>query len=325
MTTTTLGRAKRGDQDAFSELVDPYRRQLHVHCYRILGSFQDAEDVLQEVLLSAWRALEDFDGRSLRAWLYRIATNRCLNYLRDGSRRPRADNFPVQGAVSTDEPWWLEPYPDVLFDDAALGPEARYEVRESIALSFVAGLQKLPPQQRAALVLRDVLGFSASEAADILGSTTASVNSALQRARAGFRFHRDREKMSVPRSADEMEVVRLFVDAFESGDLQRIIGLLTNDARLTMPPDPIGYQGPQAIVEFLRLRGIWDHGIRLVATRANHQPAFGYYLPDPQAPIWRANGLIVLTAQRRQVSGLTRFGDTGLLARFGLPRTLPDA
>ena len=129
----------------------------------------------------------------------------------------------------------------------------------------------------------------------------------------------------MPRSADEVEVVRLFVDAFESGDLQRIIGLLTNDARLTMPPDPVGYQGPQAIVEFLRLRGIWDHGIRLVATRANYQPAFGYYLPDPQAPIWRANGLIVLTAQGRQVSGLTRFGDTGLLARFGLPRTLPDA
>ena len=128
MTTTTLGRAKRGDQDAFRELVDPYRRQLHVHCYRILGSFQDAEDVLQEVLLSAWRALDDFDGRSLRAWLYRIATNRCLNYLRDGSRRPRADNFPEQGAVRSDEPWWLEPYPDVLLDDVALGPEARYEV-----------------------------------------------------------------------------------------------------------------------------------------------------------------------------------------------------
>lgn len=123
---------------------------------------------------------------------------------------------------------------------------------------------------------------------------------------------------------DEAEAVRLFVDAFESGDLHRMVGLLTDDARLTMPPDPVGYEGPQAIVEFLRLRGIWEHGLRLVATRANCQPAFGYYLPDPHAPIWRANGLIVVTLRERRVSAITRFGDTGLLARFGLPRTLPD-
>ncbi|HTT90374.1 MAG TPA: sigma-70 family RNA polymerase sigma factor [Acidimicrobiales bacterium] len=323
MTGTTLARAKGGDQDAFAELVDPYRRQLLVHCYRILGSFQDAEDVLQEVLLSAWRALDDFDGASLRAWLYRIATNRCLNYLRDGARRPTTASFSGRGAVRSDEPWWLEPYPDFLLDDAGVGPEARYETRESIALSFVAGLQKLPPQQRAALVLRDVLGFSASETAEILGSTTPSVNSALQRARAGFRPGRHPELVALPRSSEEAEVVRRFVEAFESGDPQLLVGLLTEDARLTMPPDQIGYQGPPAIVEFLRLQGIWDQGLRMVATRANGQPAFAYYLPDPNSPIWRANGLVMITVKQHRVSGITRFGDTGLLARFGLPRTLP--
>ncbi|MGO9027861.1 MAG: RNA polymerase subunit sigma-70 [Acidimicrobiales bacterium] len=185
MTDATLARARAGDNVAFSELTAPYRRELHVHCYRILGSVQDAEDLLQETLLSAWQALDRFDGRSLRAWLYRIATNRCLNYLRDTSRRPKVTNMPeFSGASPSDEPWWLEPYPDTLMDDIALAPEARYDARESIALSFVSGLQRLPTQQRAALVLRDVMGFSASEIAEMLDSTPASVNSALQRARA---------------------------------------------------------------------------------------------------------------------------------------------
>src|SRR4249919_2960440 len=185
MTTYLITRARAGDGDAFRELTDPYRRELHVHCYRLLGSFQDAEDLIQETLFSAWQALARFDGRSLRAWLYRIATNRCLNYLRDTSRRPKVANMPASGsplaeAIPSDEPWWLEPYPDSLMDDLALGPEARYDARESIALSFVAGLQRMPTQQRAALVLRDVLGFSASEIAEMLESTPASVNSALQ-------------------------------------------------------------------------------------------------------------------------------------------------
>ena len=173
---TTLARARAGDQGAFSDLVNPYRRQLLVHCYRILGSVQDAEDVLQEVLLSAWRALGQFDGGSFRAWLYRIATNRCLNYLRDDARRPTRGSGRRTEPTRSDEPWWLEPFPDALLDETEPGPEARYESRESIALSFVAGLQRLPAQQRAALVLRDVLGFSASETADILGSTQGSVN-----------------------------------------------------------------------------------------------------------------------------------------------------
>ena len=197
MSESVLARAQAGSSDAFAELTNPYRRELHVHCYRILGSFQDAEDLLQETLLAAWQALDRFDGRSLRAWLYRIATNRCLNYLRDSSRRPTAitalgPESPFAGAAHSDEPWWLEPYPDVLIDAVELGPEARYDARESIALSFVAGLQRLPTQQRAALVLRDVLGFSAAEVAEMLDSTPASVNSALQRARAGL------ERRAVP-------------------------------------------------------------------------------------------------------------------------------
>lgn len=179
MTDMVLAKARSGDSGAFAELTDPYRRELQMHCYRILGSFHDAEDLLQETLVSAWQALDRFDGRSLRAWLYRIATNRCLNYLRDASRRPKAieagnPGSPFANAGTSDEPWWLEPYPDALIGDIESGPEARYEARESIALSFVAGLQRLPTQQRAAFVLRDVLGFSAAEVADMLDSTPAS-------------------------------------------------------------------------------------------------------------------------------------------------------
>ena len=203
MTESVLARAQAGDSDAFDELTNRYRRELHMHCYRILGSFQDAEDLLQETLLSAWQALDRFDGRSLRAWLYRIATNRCLNYLRDSSRRPKVttattSGSPFAGAANSDEPWWLEPYPDALIDAVELGPEARYDARESIALSFVAGLQHLPTQQRAALVLRDVLGFSAAEVAEMLDSTPASVNSALQRARAGLHPSRGPDRVDTP-------------------------------------------------------------------------------------------------------------------------------
>ena len=198
----TLARAQQGDGEAFSALIAPYRRELQAHCYRILGSVQDAEDVLQEALLAAWRSIGGFDGRALRAWLYRIATNRCLNYLRGESRRPQPADLPVppgwSGKTRPSEPWWLEPYP---FDpeDRIPGPEARYDVRESIALSFVAGLQHLPPQQRAVLVLRDVLGFPATEAADILGTTQTAVNSALIRARAGLRPERDPHDVPIPR------------------------------------------------------------------------------------------------------------------------------
>src|ERR1700678_868378 len=243
MIDTVLTRAQAGDSDAFAELTDPFRRELRVHCYRILGSFQDAEDLLQETLLSAWQALGRFDGQSLRPWLYRIATNRCLNYLRDSSRRPKVttavgSESPFAGAAHSDEPWWIEPYPDALIETVEPGPEARYDARESLALSFVGGLQHLPTQQRAALVLRDVLGFSAAEVADMLDSTAASVNSALQRARAGLEHSRGPDRVTLPRSPHEAQVVDRFVDAIQLGDLDGIVALLTDDAKLKMPPEP---------------------------------------------------------------------------------------
>jgi RNA polymerase sigma-70 factor (TIGR02960 family) len=327
MIETALARARAGDGEAFRELVEAYRGELHTHCYRILGSVQDAEDVLQEALLAAWRSIGQFDGRSLRAWLYRIATNRCLNYLRDESRRPRSAGLPglssgMRQPVRSDEPWWLEPYPDVLLGDMAHGPEARYDARESIALSFVAGLQHLPPQQRAVLVLRDVLGFPAAEAAGILGSTPAAVNSALIRARAGIRPDRDPHDVPLPRSPAEAAAVKRFVDAFERFDLDQLVTLLTEDVKLAMPPEPAEFRGPLAIVGYLQAH-LGGQELKLVPTRANNQPALALYLPDPSTPIWRASSLVVLTLRVNRIGRITRFGDRGLFAAFGLPRTLP--
>jgi RNA polymerase sigma-70 factor (TIGR02960 family) len=328
MTEATLARAQAGDGEAFRELVGPYRGELLAHCYRTLGSFHDAEDVLQEAMLAAWSAIGRFDGRSPRAWLYRITTNRCLNYLRGASRRPQPAALPGQSAWQTrpvrpDDPWWLEPIPDVLIEDPAPGPEARYDSRESIALSFIAGLQHLPPQQRAVLVLRDVLGFPAAEAAEILDTTPAAVNSALIRARAGLRPRRGLHDVPLPKSPAEAAVVGRFVDALEHFDLDRLVVLLTEDARFAMPPEPVEFRGSLAISGFFRELPFWGRELKLVPTRANNQPALAYYLPDPYAPIWRAGGLLVLTLRESQVCALTRFADHSLLARFGLPRTLP--
>ena len=325
MTEATLARARAGDSEAFRDLVDPYRKELLAHCYRMLGSIHDAEDMLQEALLAAWRSLERFDGRALRAWLYRITTNRCLNYLRSESRRPPTTSASFQGiaASRSDEPWWLEPYPDVLLDDATPGPEARYDARESIALSFVAGLQQLPPQQRTVLVLRDVLGFPAAEVADILGTSTTAVNSALIRARDGLGPAGDPHDVPLPKSRAEAAIVDRFVNALEDFDLDRLVALLTRDAKLTMPPEPFEFRGPQAIAGFMRELPFWGRDLKLVATRANNQPAFVYYVPDPHAPIWRAGSIMVLTLHGDRVAAITRFGDHGLLTRFGIPRTLP--
>ncbi len=333
MTDAILARAQAGDGEAFRELVGPYRAELLAHCYRTLGSFHDAEDVLQEALLAAWRGIGRFDGRSLRAWLYRVATNRCLNYLRGESRRPQPGPLPEQdtgsstgnstGRLRHGGPWWLEPIPDMLLDEVTPGPEARYDARESIALSFVAGLQHLPPQQRAVLVLRDVLGFSAAEAAEILDTTTAAVNSALVRARSGLRPGRDARDVPLPKSPAEAAVVGRFVDALERFDLGRLVAVLTEDARLTMPPEPVEFRGPQAITAFFAELPFWGEEIKVVLTRANNQPALVYYLPDPSTPVWRAGSMVVLGLRGDRVCALTRFGDHGLLARFGLPRVLP--
>jgi RNA polymerase sigma-70 factor (TIGR02960 family) len=330
----TLARARAGDEEAFRELTEPYRRELQLHCYRILGSVQDAEDMVQETLLAAWRSLETFEGRaSVRSWIYRIATNRCLNALRARSRRPK--EVPAMGdspePTRRIEPVWLEPYPDVLLEgiaDRSPGPAAHYEARESIELSFIVALQRLPPRQRAVLVLRDVLGFRTAEVAEMLDSGEASVKGALQRARAtlGARLPAaDRERAPGPNSARERQLMGRFADAVESGDIDEMVALLTDDALLTMPPQPLEYQGHHAIGAFLRHREeVRGRPLRVVPTRANTQPAFGCYLPDAQAAIARAYALFVLTLEGEQVSAITWFGDTGFFRHFGLPRTLRD-
>jgi RNA polymerase sigma-70 factor (TIGR02960 family) len=330
----TLAQARAGDEGAFRELTDPHRRELQLHCYRILGSLQDAEDIVQETLLAAWRGLEGFEGRSsVRAWLYRIATNRCLNALRDRARRPREVSEMADSPTPTrrTEPLWLEPYPDVLLadmPDRSPGPAARYETRESIELGFVVALQNLPPRQRAVLVLRDVLGFRTAEVADMLDTGEVSVKGALQRARATLRAPlpgADRDRAPAPNSARERELVGRFADAVESGDVDDVVALLTDDALLTMPPQPLVYQGHEAIAAFLRHRAeLRGAALRVVPTRANTQPAFGCYLPDPHAAIARPYGLIVLTLAGDAVAAITWFSDIGVFRHFGLPRTLPN-
>ena len=334
VTTDLIARARAGDGEAFGQLVDPHRHELQVHCYRILGSAADAEDALQETLLAAWQGLGGFEGRaSVRTWLYRIATNRCLNARRSSQRRPRTDVRPPgldpPEATRLGEVLWLEPYPDVLLEELAdhrPGPEARYEAREAISLAFVTALQILPPRPRAVLILRDVLGFHASEVADMLDSSEESVTSALKRARAALQRRlppsREWEPPSPANSVSEQELVEQFTRAFEAGNVDDVVALLTDDVWLTMPPLPLEYQGRELASRFLR--AVWqDRDYRLIATRANGQPAFGLYVCDPQAQVAHAIGLLVLTLAGSQISALTRF-DNSVLPRFGLPRTLPD-
>ena len=324
----TLEQARAGDGDAFRELVEPYRHELQRHCYRILGSLQDSEDLVQETLLAAWRALDSFEEKgSLRAWLYRIATNRCLNALRDRSRRPQevqAMADPPEPTRTT-EPVWVEPYPDFLLDDVA----TRYEARESIELAFIVALQSLPPRQRVVLVLRDVLGFRTDEVAGMLDASDTSIKGALQRARATLRGRlpaADRERSPLPDSPRERELVERVADAVESGDVDDVVALLTEDALLTMPPQPLEYQGHDAIAAFLGQRAeLRGAALRVLPTRANTQPAFGCYLPDPHAPIARPYGMIVLTLAEEAIEAITWFSDSGVLRSFGLPRTLPLA
>jgi RNA polymerase sigma-70 factor (ECF subfamily) len=334
-----LRRARTGDESAFAELADAFRAELQLHCYRIVGSVQDAEDLVQETLLAAWRGLERFEGRaSLRSWLYRIATNRCLNALRDRRRRPQElppppeETPPPPQPTRLGEPLWLEPYPDILLADVpdrSQRPEARYETREAIGLAFVAALQRLPPRQRVVLVLRDVLAFRAAEVAEMLGVTEVSVHRALQRAREGLERAMppgQRDIAQLPGSREERELVGRFTAAFEAGDVAGVVALLTDDALLTMPPEPLEYQGPLAIGRFLSTvpAGGALERFRLVPTRANGQPAFGCYLRDPHALVAHAYGLMVLTLRGNRIAAITGFPDTSVFRPFGLPRTLPE-
>jgi len=324
-----ISQARAGDGDAFRELTEPHRKELRVHCYRMLGSLHDAEDALQDTLLMAWQGLGGFEGRaSVRTWLYRIATNRCLNLLRSARRRA-AKEWDVPGVEQLEptrlgEVAWLEPFPDALLVDAMdapLGPDARYEQTESISLAFITALQVLPPRQVAVVILRDVLGFHASEVADMLDSTVESVNSALKRARAGLaKLQRRRSLTAVSGSSSEDVIVAKFVSAYEAADLDAIVALLTDDVFLAMPPMPFEYQGRDVVAEFCGR--IFGAGRRfdLVPTRANGQPAFGAYLRSPTG-VSIGVGVIVLALDEEGISGMTRFEGT-VLPWFGLPASL---
>jgi RNA polymerase sigma-70 factor (TIGR02960 family) len=332
--TDLITRARAGDGQAFRALTEPYRRELQVHCYRMLGSIQDAEDAVQDTLLAAWQGLGGFEGRaSIRTWLYRIATTRCLDALRAAKRRPAKEwNIPeVEPPQPTGfgDAVWLEPFPDALLEgviDVPLGPEARYEQTESISLAFVTALQVLPPRQLAVLILRDVLGFHASEVAEMLDSTVDSVNSALKRARASLqrrlRSAAERHPAPAPNSPSEDAIVARFVSAWESADLDALVALLTDDAFVSMPPMPFEYEGRDVVARFCA--SIFRSGRRfdLVPTRANGQPAFGAYL-RASTGIRHGVGLYVLTLSGDRICAMTRF-DNSVLPWFGLPRSLRD-
>jgi RNA polymerase sigma-70 factor (ECF subfamily) len=328
VTADLIDLARAGDGEAFRQLVGPYERELRAHCYRMLGSVQDAEDAMQDALLTAWQGLGGFEGRaSVRTWLYRVTTTRCLNVRR--SARRRQGTMPPGPAppepTRLGEVTWLEPCPDDLLaglPDAAPGPEARYEAYEAISLAFVTAVQRLPPRQRAVLILRDVLGFAASEAARVLGSTEESVTSALKRARATLRHDTaaSPEPPPAPESAAEKQLIERLTRAYEAGDVDGIIALFTDDAWLTMPPAPLEYQGHDPIARFLTQISFRDgRTYRLVPTRANGQLAFGAYLREPTKPDdARANGLLVLTLSGDRIQAMTRF-TSSVLPRFGLP------
>ena len=334
VTGDLITRARAGDGDAFRELTEPYRRELQVHCYRMLGSFQDAEDALQDTMLAAWQGLAGFEGRALiRTWLYRIATNRCLNARRSASRRPAKEwdvpNVEPPEPTRLGEVVWLEPYPDALLEGGTgvpPGPEARYEQTESISLAFVTALQVLPPRQLAVLILRDVLGFHASEVAGMLDSTLESVNSALKRARASLQRRHPppagREPPPACGSPSEDAIVAKFVSAYESADLDALVALLTDDVFISMPPMPLEYEGRDIVARFCASLFGAGRRFELVPTRANGQPAFGAYLRAPTGTR-HGTGLFVLTLTGDRICAMTRF-ENSVLPWFGLPRSLPS-
>ena len=340
-----LNLAEVGDQDAFQRLTEPYRREIQLHCYRMLGSFQDAEDLVQETYLRAWRGLNHFEGRtSLRNWLYRIATNACLTALakRANIRRalPEAQGAPAEempGSAPVTEAPWLEPYPDTALEgiaDTSPGPDARYELRESVQLAFVAAIQLLPPRQRVVLLLRDVLGWSAAETAVLLDTSVASANSALQRARTtlGKQFPTGQPNTapSLPMPDDQQRtLLDRYVRAWEDADLDGFVALLRDDATISMPPWPHWYRGREAIGKLLewvwrpRTDSTCPPPSLLLPTAANGQPAFAVYRRDTEGDEWRAHTLQVLTLHDGAVAAITAFRDPRFVVAFGFPEALP--
>jgi RNA polymerase sigma-70 factor (ECF subfamily) len=333
VSTELIEKAQAGDSDAFRRLTEPHRRELQVHCYRFLGSLQDAEDAMQDIMLAAWQGIGDFEGRSsLRTWLYQIATNRCLNALRSARRRA-AGTWSVSGveppdSSGVDEVTWLEPYPDTLLEARATtpGPEARYEVSEAISLAFITALQVLPPRQRAVLILRDVLGFTAAETGEILDASADSVTSALKRARATLHdrsAQAGREPPLAANSPAERDLVTRLTAAYQAGDVSQLVAMLTEDVRISMPPVPLEYRG-RDLAALFHERVTFRQGrtYDLIPTRANGQLAFAAYLRDPAGGARHSIGLLVLTLSGDQICEITRFDNT-VLPSFGLPRVLP--
>lgn len=323
-----LALARSGDQRAFADLVGPHLRELHVHCYRMLGSFQDAEDVTQEVLLRAWRHLDRFENRSsLRQWLYRIATNRCLTFqARAGTSPAGAETAPPPPNAPDVEVVALQPYPDSRLSLLPEhDPQARYDLQESVDLAFLSAIQLLPARQRAVLLLRDVLAFSAAETAGLLDTTVAAVNSALQRGRAALREQRAAGRLRPGRraesSAAERFILHRYLAAWHACDITGLVALLREDALLTMPPFPLAYRGREAIAQFLATvpaGGRLDQ-IALVPTRANMRPAVAAYVRDPGGRRAAAYGIMVLTIDGSTIGEITGFADPALFSLFGLP------
>jgi RNA polymerase sigma-70 factor, ECF subfamily len=337
-----LSTAIQGDANEFSRLTEPYRQELQIHCYRILGSLHEAEDLVQETFLRAWLRLESFEGRSsLRAWLYKIATNACLDALdRRKSRRtlpprksPPTDPFSQFSSPST-EPIWLEPYPDEWLVDSQAGPEARYLASESVTLAFLAALQALPPRQRAVLILKDVLEWPASDVAEMTGLTTSAVNSALHRARVTLskNYHQHGIEKVSPSQADlqTQALLEQYVQAWEKADVDGLVALLKEEAVFSMPPSPSWYSGRAAIGRFIAATVFADHGMfpgfatgrwRLLSTRANRQPAYAIYQKN-EAGEYQAFGIHVIGIQAGQIVEVVSFIDPSLPQRFGLPPAL---
>lgn len=334
---TLLALARDGNQVAFHRVSAPYRKELQLHCYRMLGSFHDAEDLVQETFLRAWRGIERFEGRvSFRAWLYRIATNACLNAIasRKSTRRLLSESygppsFDMPGSEPATEVAWLSPYPDSVLEgiaDTAPGPEARYEMREAVQLAFIAAIQHLPPRQRAALLLRDVLGWSAAESARLLDTTVASVTSALQRARTTLekRLPTGRPDTAPAASDAQRTLLDRYVRTWENADVDGFVALLREDAVFSMPPWPQWYRGRDAVRAFFA----WTfrpggHGpFRLVETGANCQPGFAFYSRF-QSREWRPHSIQLLTLRHDSIAAMTSFIIPASFPAFALPAILP--
>ncbi len=338
---TALEAARRGDPDAFGALVEAHRRELLLHCYRLLGSIDGAEDVVQETLLRAWQHIDRFQGNRLfRAWLYKIATNACFDALAKQPRR-RAPALALESTDVLAEPeqhqslgtqsdalFWLQPFPDALLPPSAASPEAHFLARESITLAFMALLHLLPPRQRAILILRDGLDWSAREVAALLDSTVSSVESALHRARVTLsRHHLPTDRSPPALDGSTRTLLDRYVQAWEREDMAALTQLLHTDALLSMPPSPATYRGPAAIIAFWT--GVMDHGRtpdrwRLLPTRANTQPAFAFYQREPGAPAHVAHGILVLHVTGSLIHELTMFLDPDLFPHFKLPAVLPS-